>query len=94
MNEFKHCCEALRDASEDDDSPVTFVRKLRTYGIRVLDGGTSLIAISFCPWSGDKLPASLRKEWFASLRANGIDPGVDEIPPEFQTDQWYIGKHL
>lgn len=94
MNEFIHCCEALRAACEDDESPVTFIRKFRAYGIRVLDGGTSFIAISFCPWSGDKLLASLRKEWFARLRDLGIDPGVDEIPEEFQAEHWYVGTQL
>ncbi|WP_425492630.1 DUF6980 family protein [Luteibacter aegosomaticola] len=92
MSQPTHCCEALRAACEDEDSPVTFIPKYREYGIRVLDGGTSNVVISFCPWSGDKLPASLRSEWFARLEDLGIDPGVDEIPEEFQTEQWYLGK--
>jgi hypothetical protein len=68
---------------------VIFIPKFREYGIRVLDGGSSYIEISFCPWSGHKLPESLRDEWFSRLEAQGIDPGVDPIPLELQNEEWY-----
>jgi hypothetical protein len=89
MSTFLHCCESLRIACDDPDSPVIFKSKFREYGIRILDGGTSSIAISFCPWSGHKLPESLRDEWFSRLEAQGLDPGVDPVPLEFQSEQWY-----
>lgn len=89
MSTFRHCCESMRIACDDLDSPVIFKAKFREYGIRILDGGTSSLAIAFCPWSGDKLPESLRDEWFRRLEAQGIDPGEDPVPLEFQTEEWY-----
>ena len=79
----------MRSALEDSDVPITYTPKFREVGIRVLDGGDSTILLNFCPWSGNKLPESLRSEWFAELERRGIDPHKDPIPPEFQTEQWY-----
>jgi hypothetical protein len=90
MSSFQHCCESLKLACEDPDSPVIFKPRFREYGIKILDGGSSSLAISFCPWSGDKLPESLRDEWFDRLEALGIDPGIDTIPSEFQDEHWYM----
>jgi hypothetical protein len=89
MSIYIHCCEALERACDDPDSAVTFNPKFREYGIKVLDGGSSYVEILFCPWSGQKLPGSLRDEWFNKLEAQGIDPGVDPIPLEFQSELWH-----
>jgi hypothetical protein len=58
-------------------------------GIRVLDGGNSNILIHFCPWCGNKLPESLRSEWFAEFKRRNIDPYGDDIPPKFSDERWY-----
>ena len=77
-------------AIESDELPIQYIPKFREYGLRVLDGGSSVIALNFCPWCGEKLPDSLRMDWFAQLEKRGIDPTANEtIPPEFETDQWY-----
>ena len=57
--------------------------------MRVLDGGSSFIELLYCPWSGDKLPASLRDAWFDALERRGIDPDSDAVPEEFSDDRWY-----
>ena len=59
------------------------------YGLIVHDGGTSVIAIKFCPWCGSKLPESMRDRWFEELAALGFDdPGGQEIPERFLSDAW------
>jgi hypothetical protein len=68
---FKHCCEAMQaqveftcpDHPEQDDCPdalISYFAKRREYGLRIHDGGSSSIAINFCPWCGAKLSDSLR----------------------------------
>jgi len=89
MSEINVCCDKMRLAITSDDVPMIYVPKLREFGIRVLDGGTSYIELLYCPWSGDKLPASLRDHWFDELERRGIDPGTDEVPPEFLDHRWY-----
>lgn len=44
--------------------------------------------ISFCPWSGDKLPIGVRDQWFDELEAQGIDPLNDPIPESYQSKKW------
>jgi hypothetical protein len=80
--------EALKDAS----TPVIFTPKLREFGIRILDGGSASLGISFCPWCGQKLPGSLRDDWFDKLEQLGVDPYGDEIPPEFTDERWYTRR--
>ena len=42
----------------------------------------------YCPWCGERLPASQRGRWFDELEARGIDPAADSIPSEFQSGEW------
>jgi hypothetical protein len=45
---------------------------------------------SFCPWCGSALPRSKRTEWHLALNALGFDdPGNDDIPARFNTDEWW-----
>jgi hypothetical protein len=69
------------------ESTVCYVPKFREYGIPVLDGGTAKIIISFCPWCGQKLPASLRDKWFELIDEMGVD--YDDAPDRFLSDQWW-----
>lgn len=98
-----HCCETMAyqldqgceehsSPSECPDAVVTHTPKFDEYGLRIHDGGTSVIAIQFCPWCGTRLPASRRDEWFTRLEELGYDePSVQDIPDEFKTDAWYRG---
>jgi hypothetical protein len=68
----RHCCEDMRreverscnehpNRFEYPDCLVEYRPKLRQYALIVHDGGSSVIAISFCPWFGTKLPDGLRE---------------------------------
>lgn len=92
MTSLKWCCAEMKDAVEDADIPIVYIPKFREFGIRVLDGGSSKILLKFCPWSGTKLPDSLRDAWFEELERRGIDPHGDNIPDEFNDERWYLEK--
>jgi hypothetical protein len=83
------CCAQMEYALTEPDIPLTWTPKFREIGIRVLDGGDSSILLLFCPWCGNKLPGSLRSEWFAELERRNVDPYGDDIPAEFLDDRWY-----
>ena len=83
------CCDELRSAASDESVPIVYIPKFREFGIRILDGGTSFLQLQFCPWSGTKLPESLRDRWFDALESLGIDPASDAVPPEFSDERWY-----
>jgi len=52
--DLEHRCDVHPDRS---DCPDAFVAKVRGgYGLMVHDGGSSVVAIAFCPWCGSKLP--------------------------------------
>ncbi|WP_082730447.1 MULTISPECIES: DUF6980 family protein [Sphingomonas] len=62
-----HCCDMMRlnvenncdqhpDRRECPDCLVDYWPQSDTYGLIVHDGGSSVIAIAFCPWCGAKLP--------------------------------------
>ena len=92
MSTIGFCCLQMESAVNDPDVPVDYVSKLREYGLRILDGGSSYLVIMFCPWCGHKLPDSLREEWFDNLERLGIDPYGDEIPTDFSDARWYAGQ--
>jgi hypothetical protein len=90
MSTYLHCCAELKKAIEDPDIPVQFISKFREYGVNVLDGGSSYLQISNCPWCGTSFPKSLRNEWFDSLESKGIDPmDVEAIPVTYRDERWY-----
>ena len=98
---IKHCCHAMeraikfncdvcQDEFECPDILVAYNEKFDEYGIIIHDGTSSSITISYCPWCGKKLPDSKRGLWFDTLESMGFDdPTVQNIPTEYQSDQWY-----
>ena len=61
----EHCCERMAHDldrvcdmhPERHDCPDALIGQVRGgFGIIVHDGGSSVIAISFCPWCGTMLP--------------------------------------
>ena len=79
----------MRKSVEDNQSSVVYIPKFREYGVRILDGGNSLMLISFCPWCGLILPTSLRDAWFSKIEALGMEPDDPKISVEFLTDLWW-----
>jgi hypothetical protein len=86
------CCVQMRDAIDDDDNPIDYTPKFREVGVRVLDEGLSHILLAFCPWCGEKLPSSLRNEWFDELERRHIDPHGKDIPTDFRDERWYKAR--
>jgi len=83
----------MENSIRDNDIPLEFVSKYREFGIKILDGGTSFLIVNFCPWCGEKLPDSLRDEWFDKLELMGVDPyNQKNIPIEYRDEQWYLSK--
>ncbi len=90
--QIAHSCARHVDPADCPDALVAYSEAYDEYGIRVHDGGSSVVNIRFCPWCGAKLPASRRDEWFEKLEALGVsDPAEQDIPIEFTTDAWYRG---
>jgi hypothetical protein len=97
----KHCCEQMNeqvsqvcaqhtDRFECPDALIDYSQKFNEYGLIVHDGGTSSIAIEYCPWCGNKLPESKRAQWFDELEKLGIDDPTDaNIPERYKSDAWY-----
>jgi hypothetical protein len=71
------------------ETAILYVPKFREYGILVLDGGSSFIAISHCPWCGTALPDTLRNRWFKEIEARGFEVGDERIPAELISDAWW-----
>jgi hypothetical protein len=86
------CCDQMRRAVSSAEIPVDYEPKFREFGVRVLDGGTSVIQLKYCPWSGHRLPDSLRDRWFDELERRGIDPYGNDIPSEYSDERWYVNK--
>ncbi|ATQ44984.1 hypothetical protein CSW64_11560 [Caulobacter mirabilis] len=73
---------------------MTYHPKTRQFGIPVLDGGGSFIAIRHDPWSGRPLPADLRDRYFAEIEALGLDAAEDDLPEEFLSENWWLERGL
>jgi len=84
-----HCCAKMADRLEDTTA-VVYIPKFREYGLPILDGGTSFIAIQFCPWCGARLPDSLRDQWFDALETLGLTVDSVNIPEKFISDRWWV----
>jgi hypothetical protein len=96
-----HCCETMtiqvNYICELHDNPfdcpdhlVYYEMMFDEYSLIIHDGGTSTFQIHYCPWCGTKLPESKRELWFDTLQELGFDnPSVQDIPNEFNSDQWY-----
>jgi hypothetical protein len=65
--EYNPCCDDMRrqlelrctahaDLSDGPDSLVVMLDNPTRFGIRVHDGGSSSLAIRYCPWCGKDLP--------------------------------------
>lgn len=90
----QHCCNRMVQQLEAREMAIMYVPKLREYGLRVLDSGSSYVVLNFCPWCGKMLPAGLRNEWLMALERLALEPGSSNIPRSLTTDQWWIDAKL
>lgn len=90
------CCEDIRKHIKEEEVAIVYSPKFRAFGLRILDGGSSTQDIHFCPWCGCKLPEDLSNVFFTELsRVLNKDAGLfdlDQAPPEFKTDEWWIKR--
>ena len=82
-----------------DGAVVYYEPALREFTIPNADG-VSAYVLNHCPLSGQRLPPSLRDEWFDALEAVGAFP-VDEMPPvdflappAYRADAWWRDTEL
>lgn len=85
----KHCCDAMTSHLAGDDVPIVYSPRFREYGLRIMDGGSARQLIDYCPWCGQRLPDSLRDEWFERLARLGFEPQDPGIPDDMETDAWW-----
>lgn len=94
-----HCCldlafaisEPLLTPHQGPNRIIDWIASWNEYWIPVPYDGYSSTIIHHCPWCGQKLPESLRGEWYRVLNDLGYsDPSEDgNIPTEFESDHWW-----
>lgn len=89
-----YCCDKMRMYLSLGDVAIVYVAKLREYGLPVLDGGSSYILITHCPWCGSQLPSSLRDEWFDEIRMLGHEPEDASLPAKYGSDEWWRARKM
>ncbi len=84
----------LNEYVANPEIPIVYIPKFREYGISILDGGSSFLEMSYCPFTGKKLPESLRNRWFDEVEKLGMEPGDSSIPEVFNDERWWKEKKL
>ncbi len=88
-------CMEHNNVNECPDVLIKYNSKFDEYGLKINDGGSSVLLINFCPFCGLKLPESKRDEWFSVLENMGFnEPTEEKIPDEFNSSEWYKNKNL
>jgi hypothetical protein len=98
-----HCCEQLRaqveyvceehpGAGACPEQLVGFDERFDEYGLWIHSGDDgraySWLMITYCPFSGDALPASRRDAWFERLESLGLDD-PDAAPDSLRRYGWW-----
>lgn len=86
--ESPHICSGMERALADERVPLSYVPKLREWGV-LIDGGPMMQVVSHCPWCGVALPGSLRDAYFDQLEALGVEPDALDLPLHLRTDAWW-----
>ena len=93
-----HCCldmawfisQPNEWPAQGPNSPILWVASWDEYRINIPRDGWASTPIRFCPWCGACLPESKADLWHQILHDRGYaDPGNDEIPEEFNSDEWW-----
>lgn len=85
---------ALFRAVRDENSPIVCRGRHREFGVRILGGpdgrpGEAIDLFTYCPFTGRRLPSSLRDLWFDRLEDLGCDPADGNVPGEHETEAWW-----
>jgi hypothetical protein len=95
------CCDMMDYyLTEAKKEVIVYDKSVRTYHL-ILHGESAGMyrQIFYCPWCGAKLPKELGEEWSEILKKEyGIDEPewkkLEELPREFQTDEWWKKRGL
>ncbi len=88
--QINYKCTDHPDPYDCPDHLIVYRAQFDEYGIIIHDGSSSIIEINFCPWCGTELPKSKRYLWYDQLNKLGFEnPGSDDIPQKYNTDEWY-----
>ena len=97
-NKVNFCCELLNYYLSEKEIPIIYNQQDRSFSIRVLDGGSSVITMRYCPWCGKEFPENLRNIFFDELsKYLNKDAGIEDIDgahKDFQTDAWWKKRKL
>ena len=88
-----HSCRYIVEAVGDSRVPLTYEPRFREY-VLILQGGSAVQVISFCPWDGVELPSPLREEFFDTIHELGFEIESDDLPIEFTSDAWWRNRDL
>ena len=94
FGEKDFCCDNMVSHLRGGEVAICYLEKFRQYGIRVLDGGSSIQTINYCPWCGTMLPGSLRDAWFDMIDQLGFEPDDIRIPSEMLSDEWWRRRKM
>ncbi len=85
------CCDMMRNAVEEDDIPLYYQPRFRSWVLEQQDGLGTRWQIQHCPWCGIELPAALSEEWLAEASRRGIGPLAedDDLPADLRDDRWW-----
>lgn len=114
MQKTTHCCKQMDRLLCDHRVPIRYLDTIREYRLLKVLPSERLphyflaadpfhfgITLSFCPWCGTRLPASLFNEWQRQIMQklpheewqNTIFL-LDSIPQEYQSDTWWKQQKL
>ena len=93
-----HCCSRMNFELLGNSKVLFYSPKIREYSFTIPNSSVCIVS-NFCVFCDQKLPDSLRSEWFWFLTSefNIESPfGRDEskIPVEFLTDEWWKTRSL
>ena len=84
-----HLCEQMRVALAEEALPISYYARFREYGIDYVDGGSAFQQILYCPFCGQRLPSSVRDQFFELLETLHLEPESEQLPHEMKSDLWW-----
>ena len=90
------CSDPVESESQGSNPVVMYIASRREYRLHISMNGNMATPIRFCPWCASELPPVLTDTWYQTLHDMGFsDPGGDDdIPAEFESDQWWKQRGL
>lgn len=90
------CCKSIYKHLNEKEVAIIYGDIIRSFGIRILDGGSSYQEIKCCPWCGNKFPKELRDEFFDIIydELNLDGPDDPRLPEEFKSREWWVKRGL